>query len=94
MNARALHSTLADHLERIAALYKVRPRITLIVRIPGKPDQSVFLSDDNLVEALAAVSYLETCAVYRAGPTEPPRDARVLDGDGRDGNNGTGPFEG
>lgn len=66
-----LHAVLADHLEQIAALYKVRPRITLIVRVPGKPDQGVFLSDDNWTEAAAQVAYLQKSAAYVAGPPEP-----------------------
>jgi hypothetical protein len=69
-----LHHTLCDHLERIAKLYTVRPRITLIIRVPGKPDQTVFLSDDNFNEAVAAVKYLYRNADYSAGPDEPPPD--------------------
>lgn len=88
-----LHETLSEHLERIAALYKTRPKITLIIRVPGKPDQSVFLSDDNFEEARAAVAYLETHASYHAGPPEPQRDVPALDGDGRDGAT-PGTFEG
>lgn len=73
-----LHSVLADHLEQIAGLYKVRPRITLIVRVPGKPDQGVFLSDDNWAEAVAQVAYLQKEAAYVAGPTEPPPSAPTM----------------
>lgn len=70
MTAR-LHSLLAGHLEKIAALYKVRPRITLIVRIPGAPDQGTFLSDDSWADAVAAAEYLQGNAAYVAGPPEP-----------------------
>ena len=66
-----LHATLCDHLEQIAALYKVRPRITLIVRMPGAPEQGVFLSDDSWPDAVAAVAYLQGHAAYVAGPPEP-----------------------
>lgn len=71
-----LHATLCDHLEQIAALYKVRPRITLIVRMPGAPDQGVFLSDDSWTDACAAVEYLKGSATYVAGPPEPDAEAK------------------
>ncbi len=66
-----LHHTLCDHLEQIATLYKVRPRITLIVRIPGKPNEGTFLSDDNWADAVGCVEYLKGNAAYIAGPPEP-----------------------
>lgn len=67
----ALHATLSDHLDEIASLYKERPRITLIIRVPDKPDQGVFLSDDNWTEAAEQVAYLQKAAAYIAGPPEP-----------------------
>jgi len=73
-----LHAVLCDHLEQIAGLYKVRPRITLIVRVPGKPDQGVFLSDDNWDEAVAQVAYLQKAANYIAGPPEPAPSAPAM----------------
>ncbi len=73
-----LHVVLADHLEQIAELYKVRPRITLIVRVPGAPDQGVFLSDDNWTEAAEQVAYLQKAADYIAGPPEPPPSAPAM----------------
>lgn len=73
-----LHAVLCDHLEKIAALYKVRPRITLIVRVPGAPDQGTFLSDDSWADAVAAVEYLQGNAAYMAGPPEPNPETRVF----------------
>ncbi len=66
-----LHAVLADHLEQIADLYKVRPRITLVIRVPGDREQGVFLSDDNWADAVAQVAYLQRDATYVAGPPEP-----------------------
>jgi len=73
-----LHAVLSDHLERIACLHKERPRITLIVRVPGKPNQGVFLSDDNWTEAIAQVNYLNGAAAYVAGPPEPAPSAPAM----------------
>jgi len=73
-----LHTVLSDHLEQIAELYKVRPRITLIIRVPGKPDQGVFLSDDNWAEAVEQVAYLHKAANYIAGPPEPAPSAPAM----------------
>ena len=70
-----LHAVLCDHLEQIAKLYKVRPRITLIVRVPGAPDQGTFLSDDAWADAVGCVEYLKGNATYVAGPPEPTADA-------------------
>lgn len=67
-----LHQELAEDLERIAAKFKRRPRITLVIRQPGNPDGTVFLSDDNLKEAMAALNDIQVTYAYAAGPPEPP----------------------
>lgn len=69
--SKRLHIALCDHLEQIAGLYLERPRITLIIRVPGYPDRGVFLSDDNWTDAMEAVAYLQRDATYIAGPPEP-----------------------
>lgn len=78
-----LHETLSEHLERIAALYKVRPRITLIVRMPNKPDQTVFLSDDNWSDAMAAVKYLSAGKRQAAGDRGAPMKTSELLAEGK-----------
>jgi len=65
------HELLAEDLERIARHFKVRPRLTLIVRHPGNPDQNVFLSDDNWQDVVHTVEQLYGDAPYFAGPPEP-----------------------
>lgn len=67
----ALHASLADDLERIAAKFRKRPRITLLVRQPGNPDGTVFLSDDNYADALAAMDDIQQRYHFKAGPPEP-----------------------
>lgn len=75
MSAR-LHALLAAKLEEVAALYRVRPRLTLIVRVPGRPDECAFLSDDNWTDAVRTVHHLQGGgASYVAGPPEPPPEA-------------------
>ena len=71
-----LYGLLSDKLDEIAALYKVRPRITLIVRMPGKPDECAFLSDDAWPDAVATVERLYGDPMaFKAGPAEPKPDA-------------------
>lgn len=73
--SQLLYSLLSDKLDGIAALYKVRPRITLIVRMPGKPDECAYLSDDNWADVLATVAHLNRDSrTFRAGPDEPPAE--------------------
>ena len=73
--SQRLYAILSGKLDEIAALYKVRPRITLIVRMPGKPDECAFLSDDNWTDAVATVEYLSTdTKTFAAGPPEPKSD--------------------
>ncbi len=68
-----LHALLSAKLEEIAALYKVRPRLTLIVRMPERPNEGAFLSDDNWTDVVGTVQYLQgDGASYVAGPPEPP----------------------
>ena len=75
MSERLWH-LLSGKLDEIAAFYKVRPRITLIVRVPGKPKEGVFLSDDNWTDAVATVKYLsEDGGTFAAGPPEPPPES-------------------
>ena len=70
-----LHATLSDRLERIAALFRPGVRLTLIVRVPGNPDGTTYLSDDNVADVLSAINYTREKAAYMAGPREPERDA-------------------
>lgn len=71
MSERLWH-LLSGKLDEIAALYKVRPRITLIVRVPGKPKECAFLSDDSWAEAVATVRDLHgDPTAFAAGPPEP-----------------------
>jgi hypothetical protein len=72
-----LHQSLCDDLERIAAKFKHRPRITLLVRQPGNPNGTVFLSDDNYVEAVAAMDEIQRNYAYAAGPAAPAKDGEV-----------------
>lgn len=78
MSERLWH-LLSGKLDEIAALYKVRPRITLIVRVPGKPKECVFLSDDSWADAVATVRDLHgDPTAFAAGPPEPaPEAAKV-----------------
>ena len=69
-----LHTTLSDRLERIATLFRPGVRLTLIVRQPGNPDGTTYLSDDNVDDVLSAINYTREKAVYVAGPAEPERD--------------------
>ena len=74
MSERLWH-LLSGKLDEIAAFYKVRPRITLIVRVPGKPREGVFLSDDNWSDAVATVKYLSgDGGTFAAGSPEPPAE--------------------
>lgn len=71
-----LWSLLSGKLDEIAAFYKVRPRITLIVRMPGKPNECAFLSDDNWTDAVATVKCLSgDGGTFAAGPPEPPPES-------------------
>lgn len=71
--SQLLYGLLSDKLDEIAALYKVRPRITLIVRMPGKPDECAFLSDDAWPDAVATVERLHgDPKAFAAGPAAPP----------------------
>ena len=74
MSERLWH-LLSGKLDEIAAFYKVRPRITLIVRVPGRPKEGVFLSDDNWTDAVATVRYLSgDGGTFAAGSPEPPAE--------------------
>lgn len=76
MSERLWH-LLSGKLDEIATFYKVRPRITLIVRVPGKPKEGVFLSDDNWSDAVATVKYLSgDGGTFAAGPPEPPAEVQ------------------
>ena len=71
MSERLWH-LLSGKLDEIAAFYKVRPRITLIVRVPGKPKECAFLSDDNWTDAVETVRQLQgDPSAFKAGPQEP-----------------------
>jgi len=71
MSERLWH-LLSGKLDEIAALYKVRPRITLIVRVPGNPKECAFLSDDSWPDAVATVRDLYgDPTAFVAGPPEP-----------------------
>lgn len=71
MSERLWH-LLSGKLDEIAALYKVRPRITLIVRVPGKPKECAFLSDDAWADAVATVGQLHgDPTAFAAGPPAP-----------------------
>ena len=75
MSERLWH-LLSGKLDEIAALYKVRPRITLIVRVPGKPKECAFLSDDAWSDAVATVRQLQNDPyTFTAGPPEPVAEA-------------------
>lgn len=75
MSERLWH-LLSGKLDEIAALYKVRPRITLIVRVPGKPKECAFLSDDNWADAIATVRQLHGDPTsFVAGPPPPALEA-------------------
>jgi len=50
-----LHEDLCNDLERIAARFKSRPKITLLIRSPELPDGDVLLSDDDLALAIKAI---------------------------------------
>jgi hypothetical protein len=70
--SQLLYGLLSAKLDEIAALYNVRPRITLIVRMPGKPDECAFLSDDAWPDAVATVERLYgDKTAFSAGPAEP-----------------------
>lgn len=71
-----LHATLADDLERIAKRFRPGVRLTLIVRVPGNPDGTTYLSDDNVDDVLSAINYTREKAAYVAGPGEPERDGK------------------
>ncbi len=71
-----IHELLAADLERIAKHFKVRPRLTLLVRHPGNPDANILLSDDSFSEIIAAATALRTDPAYLAGPAEPAPDSR------------------
>ena len=71
MSERLWH-LLSGKLDEIAAFYKVRPRITLIVRVPGKPKECAFLSDDAWADAVATVGQLHgDPTAFAAGPPAP-----------------------
>lgn len=77
MSERLWH-LLSGKLDEIAAFYKVRPRITLIVRVPGKPKECAFLSDDAWPDAVATVRDLYgDPTAFVAGPPEPVAEVPV-----------------
>lgn len=71
----SLHARLSSELERIARLFKPDVRLSLVVRQPGNPDGTTYLSDDNVADVLSAINYTREKAAYVAGPREPERDA-------------------
>ena len=70
-----VHELLAADLDRIARHFKVRPRLTLLVRHPGNPDANILLSDDSFAEIISAATALHADPAYLAGPPEPGADA-------------------
>lgn len=71
-----LHATLADDLERIAKRFRSGVRLSLVVRHPGNPDGTTYLSDDNADEVIAAINDVRVRAAYLGGPPEPPAAAK------------------
>ena len=70
-----LHATLADDLERIAKRFKSGVRLSLLVRQPGNPNGTTYLSDDNPDDVLAAIADVRARAAYVGGPPEPKPEA-------------------
>lgn len=68
-----LHARLSSELERIARLFKRDVRLSLVVRQPGNPDGTTYLSDDNTDEVIAAINDVRARPAYAAGPAEPAR---------------------
>ena len=66
-----LHVRLSSELERIARLFKPDVRLSLVVRKPGNPDSTTYLSYDNTDEVIAAIEYIRARATYVGGPVEP-----------------------
>ena len=69
-----LHVRLSSELERIARLFKPGVRLSLVARQPGNRDSTVYLSNDNTDEVIAAINDVRARAAYVGGPAEPAGD--------------------
>lgn len=59
-----LHLNLCGDLERIRQRFNGDPRISLIVRIEGKPEGSLYLTDDKSEEVIAVIRQRETSSEH------------------------------
>jgi pyoverdine/dityrosine biosynthesis protein Dit1 len=48
--------TCADYMERIVKLFKPGAKITVIVRTPYHPDRDFVMTDDNITDAIDALT--------------------------------------
>ena len=63
-----LHDDLSNDLDGIKKRFKAGVRVTLVVRVPGEPDQGTVIGDDDLEEAVGQIRHLQAKAGYVIEP--------------------------
>jgi hypothetical protein len=64
----AVRQIIARHMDEIKTLFKPGARITVIVEFPNEPDCDVILTDDDVLDAIAALLRAERrLREYREG---------------------------